>query len=89
MSAHAAKPVSRVGIVWLTAVHQTVPVTARGRFDFLTNLMRFVQEIVSQPESGEATGCHVVIMNRRGCEGPFHGKGIKACSRRLLAATRS
>jgi hypothetical protein len=45
-------------------MHDTVPVAAAGGVDVLANAMALVDEIVIEPQAGEATGGHVLVLNR-------------------------
>src|SRR5690606_37549421 len=50
------EPVLGVGVIAFAAMHDAVPEAARRRLDILADAVRFVEEIVDQPQSGEAAG---------------------------------
>ncbi len=59
---HAPEPVLRVRVIRLTAMQDRVPVASFDGVEILTNGMRFVEEIVTQPKPREAGGGKVAIL---------------------------
>src|SRR5262249_3135889 len=54
MRSDPPKPVGRVGKVRFATMHDAVPVATLRRGDGLTEMMRFVQKVVQQPQAGKA-----------------------------------
>jgi hypothetical protein len=54
MLANPPEPVGGVGGVWLAAVQQAMPVAAGRRVDVLADRVRLVEEVVIEPQAGEA-----------------------------------
>jgi hypothetical protein len=52
MLSHAPKPVTRVSIVWFTAMQNPVQITAVSIFDPLHNLVCLIMVIVPQQHRG-------------------------------------
>lgn len=62
-------------------MHDGMPVTAFGRIDLLTDLVRLIQEIVPKPQSGKTTS------RRRSVDDGLSSKQV--AQRELLQAMKS
>src|SRR5438876_10713653 len=84
MPAHAAKPVLGVGEIRLAAVHDAVPVAAARRVDVLADGMALVEEIVVEPQAGQASGGHVLVLNLFRGKRTFYRQGSEPRSNGFL-----
>jgi hypothetical protein len=62
--ANSAEPVFGIGEIWLSAVHDAVPIAAGGCVNILADRVRIVQKVVQEPQPRDATGCHISIHDR-------------------------
>jgi len=83
-----AEPILRVGKVGFPPMHQSMPVAPGAGTDFLADFVRFVEGIVIEPNTRQASGCHLGVFHRVRCERFFNRKRCENGPGGLVGTTR-
>ena len=89
MLAHAIEPVLGISEIAFPAMHDAVPVASTSRVDVLTDPVRFIQEIVVEPETSETTPGHIVIAVARILKNSLNRELTKLLKHQLIRCTRA
>ena len=87
MRADPPKPVLGVGIVALAPVHDAMPVAALAPVQRLTDPVRFIEEVMVEPERGQARAGHLAVPYRMPVAQPRFGQRAQLVERRAVRRT--